>query len=136
MNKFVLLLCPLLVLAACSDENAVETQQITDIESSFVQTRFDLQNGFSNKRVRIQIDSLVHFNAYLSAIVPVAGPEAYFMSFLTRSQHRLIVMTGSTVLSSDTLLLPLGISQSYYVGLRSAGDSVYITIQDKTFLYL
>jgi len=136
MNKSVLLLCLLLALAGCSHDNPVETGQIPDNQPSYVQTRFDLQTGFSNRSVRIQIDSLIYFSAYLSGIVPVAGPEAYFMSHLTRSQHRLIVITYSTVLRADTLLLPLGNSQSYFVGIRSAGDSVYVIIQDKTFLYM
>jgi hypothetical protein len=131
MNSRLLFLSLLLALIACSDENAIETQPIPDIQANFVQTRFDLQDGFSNKRVRIQIDSVVHFNAYLSGIVSFTGPEAYFVSFLTRSQHCLIVMTGIPVVSADTLLLPLGNSQSYYVGLRLASEICHsIALQD------
>ncbi|HZY10802.1 MAG TPA: hypothetical protein VFF29_06565, partial [Bacteroidota bacterium] len=118
--------------SACTD------QKVVNYIDNTVRVTFDLQAGFQDHSVRIDIDTAIYFQAILSAAVPFAGPIASFTTELTREQHHMAVVWGNGFPTTmiDTVTFTLAQSPQYFVGLRIQADTVWIKIQDRPFEYM
>ena len=133
MQKHIVILGLILISFACTKENIVSP------DFNLVKTTIDLQMGFANHSVWLNIDTTRVFKALLSPASPLAGPEASFVTYLRQSSHQ-IVVTRVTIVSPitlylDTLRLDLISPNDCYVGLVAIGDSVAMKVQDHPFGY-
>jgi len=128
MKRVLFVLSLVVILSSCSDDSAVGPT------AEFVQTTVDLQLYFGGHRVIVWIDSLRYFDANLKSGAYLAGPDATFITYLLRSEHRMIVAMIDTTVFVDTLHFSLGSAQRYFIGLQT-GDTISMRIQDHPFYY-
>ncbi len=133
MNKIILIIF-IVTLLSCNEDTIVETN------TDYREVQFDLQYGFANNSVVVEVNSTIHFNAMLSNLSPLSGPEASFNILLERGSHELIIHRKSLMTSSETFnyttYIEIGRATKYYIGINIYNDSLKVAIQDSSFLYI
>lgn len=136
-NKIILVLVMLFVMEGCKEDNI--TNPLVDEREKLVMTRIDLQSGFANNIVFIEINNDFVFNATLSPFSPLSGPEATFATYLPIGTNNLIVAKRDvetfTIFKIDSASFNIGNKEKYFIGLQFF-DSLICIVQDSTFWYL
>ena len=134
MSKtFQLMLLMICFLSSCS-ENISDPNELT-----LTEVKIDLQTGFQNDDVYIRIDDKLYFYALFSGGERFSGPQASFITYLTKGQHeievRRLINYNIYNIEFDSLFFEIESADKYWIGIGIWSDSLYISFQDSAFIY-
>lgn len=140
MKSICLFLCVIIfAILGCKDNSTDSPIHDSNNNNELVKVRLDLHSGFAGKVVRINLNDDANYYSILSEAVSLAGPEAFFSTYLPRDQNRIIVFLNdpSNIHNyvRDTTTFSLGSKDKYFIGIRFT-DKINLTIQDSSFFYL
>jgi len=132
LTSFFTLMFVVLILISCEDDPVSSSEDLVAVE-------VHLQSGFESEFVVIEIDGDDYFSAYLSGIVPLAGPQAKFSTYLPREQIHFIAVwgqMGTQDWTMDSVDIQFDNAEKYYLGINIYADSLIVLVQNSPFLYL
>lgn len=139
MRRLFLFLIMLPLAGACDSDNGV-----TGNGPLPARVTVDLIDDFGEKKVIVEFDGRRYFSAYPSAVAPLTGPQASFVTFLDRGPHLLSLrwapIKGSEA-HRDSSRIEIGDGDAYFIGLllfqtNSGADSLRVIVRDSPFGYL
>jgi len=137
LYKIIIIFAAIFILESCKEESI--TNPVNDNDAILVKAQVDLQVGFAGKSVIITFNKESVYHSILSDVVSLAGPEATFITYISKGENNLFVYTQNPNLPSeyfiDSAIVNIGDKGKYFLGLQIA-DSLKCIVQDSSFLYM
>jgi hypothetical protein len=124
----------LVLIVGCIEEKIISP------DGEIVKVTVDLQQGFEGASIRVSANEEGIFRAELSTSVPLAGPQAYFVTYLPRGMSQLLVSWEFPYQPlpsrKDSADVDIGDAEQYFIGLSAYGDMLNVLVQDSAFAYV
>jgi hypothetical protein len=145
-NNYIIFLIIIITYININCEKSVDPENHVNTENNIdlVQMQIDFQLGFAGYHVKIKFNEDEYFKAYVNPASPLAGPEAWFITFLPRGKNLVYIAGTEQGWSPDKLafedekMIDIGKAEKYYIGLIRpfSDDTVRISLQENPFYYL
>jgi len=129
----------ILIITGCEKESGNPISQTAETNEKFVVAQIDLQIGFAGNFVHVKCNGTEYFQADLSKLSPLAGPEASLSTCLPRGQNVLYIYGRNNENRDETFEyitnFQLGENEKYYIGVVVGNNSIRVQVQDSIFNY-
>lgn len=121
------------IISGCSSDD--KDEKILGDNNDLVKVSIDLVEGFDGLAI-IKIDEEEYFRALILGVVPFAGPQASFTTYLLRGEHSLYVMWElSETVYSKIVVFKLGNQEEYFISLVANEKELLVAVKDSPMIY-